>query len=169
MVVSWSYYGELFDWVTRPIAQSIDQINADQVEKYEEILAEDPSISRLEYFESDEVGAPGYTRLVDDFRLPKQMLNTRVQGGFIVAMKVSFYAALAIGSPVLLWQLWQFIAAGLYKAEKRVALRYFPASVLLFVTGVAFGYFVMMPWGFYFMGKAFPPKRSTCAPTSSPT
>jgi sec-independent protein translocase protein TatC len=57
----------------------------------------------------------------------------------------------------LLWQLWQFIAAGLYPHERRAALRYFPYSVVLFVAGVLFGYFLMVPYAMYFLGIALEP------------
>jgi Tat protein translocase TatC len=59
--------------------------------------------------------------------------------------------ALFLGAPVLLWQLWRFVSAGLYMKEKRWVARFYPAGLLLFYSGVAFGYFLMIPYGLYFL------------------
>lgn len=79
--------------------------------------------------------------------------------GFSVVMRITLIAACVLGMPVLLWQLWQFIAAGLYPNERRGVLKFFPIGVVLFVSGVLFGYFVMCPFGFEFMVTVFPPEK----------
>ena len=56
-----------------------------------------------------------------------------------------------IAGPDVLWELWEFIAAGLYKNGKGVIRGVFPFSALLFFAGVLFGYFVMLPYGYYFL------------------
>jgi Tat protein translocase TatC len=65
--------------------------------------------------------------------------------GVLFTMKVALIAALVVGLPYLLWQIWAFIAAGLYPAERKTVLRYVPFSLLLATAGVLFGYFFMIP------------------------
>lgn len=64
---------------------------------------------------------------------------------FVLYMKVAALAGLFLASPVVLYQLWMFIAPGLYSHEKRYALPVVFGSVLCFVAGGAFGYFVLFP------------------------
>ena len=53
----------------------------------------------------------------------------------------------------MLWQIWQFVAAGLYEHERRLVGLYFPISALLFVGGIVFGYFVMVPYAQYYLAS----------------
>lgn len=71
--------------------------------------------------------------------------------GFFFYLKVCGYASMLFGGPFVLWQIWAFIAAGLYRNEKRVVYNYFPASVLLFFSGATFGYFVLVPYAYYYL------------------
>lgn len=66
--------------------------------------------------------------------------------GIIVAMKVSFFAALVISIPVIFWQLWLFIAPGLYKNEKKVVLPFVFFGTIMFVIGASFSYYVVFPF-----------------------
>jgi sec-independent protein translocase protein TatC len=68
-----------------------------------------------------------------------------VMEGFIVYLKVSMYLGLIMGSPWIFYQLWSFIAAGLYPTEKQLVHRYLPFSVFLFVTGAAVCQFLVIP------------------------
>ncbi len=70
---------------------------------------------------------------------------------FLTYIKLSFYAALFFSSPYILYQAWMFVAPGLYAHEKRYVLPFMIVSVFLFVTGVAFAYFVVFPFGFRFL------------------
>ena len=69
---------------------------------------------------------------------------------------LTFYIALFIAMPVILYQAWGFIAPGLYKNEKRFAFPLFATSVVLFFVGMAFAYFVVFPLIFGFV-SAFTP------------
>lgn len=69
---------------------------------------------------------------------------------------LTFYIALFIAMPVILYQAWGFIAPGLYKKEKRFAFPLFATSVVLFFVGMAFAYFVVFPLIFGFV-SAFTP------------
>lgn len=66
-------------------------------------------------------------------------------------------AAVFVSVPFLLYQAWAFVAPGLYKHEKRLALPLLVASILLFYSGVAFAYFVVFPLIFQFMIMTAPP------------
>lgn len=70
---------------------------------------------------------------------------------FLTYIKLSFYAALFFSSPYILYQAWMFVAPGLYAHERRYLLPFMVVSVLLFVTGVAFAYFVVSPFAFRFL------------------
>jgi len=71
--------------------------------------------------------------------------------GFVFYLKVCGFASFFIAGPYVLWQLWAFIAAGLYKHERKAVYRYFPASVALFFAGVLFGYFYLVPYAYYYL------------------
>lgn len=64
-------------------------------------------------------------------------------------MAASLLIGLILAAPIVLYQMWAFIAAGLYQKERRVVLRYFPFAALLLVIGVTFGFAVVVPWGLY--------------------
>ncbi len=90
--------------------------------------------------------------------LPKggQMIATDVVGVFLVPMKVALMVAFLIALPSVLYQVWAFVAPGLYAHEKRLALPLVAASVILFFTGMAFAYFLVFPTVFGFMSKIAP-------------
>jgi sec-independent protein translocase protein TatC len=62
-----------------------------------------------------------------------------------VPLKLSMLAAVFVASPVIFWELWKFVAPGLYAREKRYALPFVLSSVMMFVGGAAFSYFVLLP------------------------
>lgn len=68
-----------------------------------------------------------------------------------IFMAASLLIGLILAAPIVLYQLWAFIAAGLYEKERRVVLRYFPFATVLLITGVVFGFTVVVPWGLYFL------------------
>lgn len=72
---------------------------------------------------------------------------------FKVYLKFAFIAALILTSPLALYQLWAFIAPGLYENERKVTLAYIPISVLLFLGGLSFAYFLLFPFVISFIGK----------------
>jgi sec-independent protein translocase protein TatC len=90
--------------------------------------------------------------------LPKggQMIATDVVGVFLVPMKVTMMAAFLIALPYVLYQVWAFVAPGLYAHEKRLAIPLVAASVLLFFCGMAFAYFLVFPTVFGFMSRIAP-------------
>lgn len=84
------------------------------------------------------------------------MIATDVVGVFLVPMKVALMVAFLIALPYVLYQVWAFVAPGLYAHEKRLALPLVAASVLLFFVGMAFAYFLVFPTVFGFMAKIAP-------------
>lgn len=72
---------------------------------------------------------------------------------FWTFMAAALLFSCIIASPVLLWHIWAFIAAGLYKTERAVVHRALPFALALLVAGVAFGFFVMVPYGLYFLTR----------------
>ncbi|MBP8277526.1 MAG: twin-arginine translocase subunit TatC, partial [Propionivibrio sp.] len=85
-----------------------------------------------------------------------QMIATDVVGVFLVPMKVALMVAFLIALPYVLYQIWAFVAPGLYSHEKRLALPLVGSSVVLFFTGMAFAYFFVFPTVFGFMAQVAP-------------
>jgi sec-independent protein translocase protein TatC len=79
------------------------------------------------------------------------MIATDVASPFLTPMKLTFFVALLISIPFILYQIWAFISPGLYKHEKRLALPLLTSSVVLFFTGMAFAYFLVFPNVFGFI------------------
>jgi len=79
-----------------------------------------------------------------------KMIFTNLPEAFFTYLKVSFLSGLMVSSPVILYQIWMFIAPGLYKDERRLILPFVFLSTLFFVGGALFGYFVVFPYGFQF-------------------
>ncbi len=84
------------------------------------------------------------------------MATMSVMGAFTTPFVLSFYVALGITMPYLLWEIWRFVAPGLYKHEKRFALPLFFSSVVLFYAGMAFSFFLIFPGIFEFLVTTTP-------------
>lgn len=102
----------------------------------------------------------------DIFGFVAEPLIAQLEGGQMIAtnpisvvftpFKLTFVVALAVAMPVVLYQVWSFVAPGLYKKEKRFAFPLLASSILLFYSGIAFAYFVLFPLVFRFL-VAFAP------------
>ena len=81
----------------------------------------------------------------------RRFIFTALQEKFFTDIKIAFFAALFFSFPLLASQLWLFVAPGLYKNEKRAFLPFLIATPILFFTGAAFVYYVVMPvaWNFF--------------------
>jgi sec-independent protein translocase protein TatC len=86
----------------------------------------------------------------------QQMIATAVASPLLTPFKLTFFVALFIAMPVVLYQVWAFVAPGLYKKEKRFAFPLLGSSILLFYAGVAFAYFVVFPLVFGFFTAITP-------------
>jgi len=78
------------------------------------------------------------------------LIATSVIAPFMTPFKLGLFAAIFFAMPVILYQVWAFVAPGLYKHERRFALPLFVSSVILFYAGAAFAYFVVFPLAFQF-------------------
>jgi sec-independent protein translocase protein TatC len=84
------------------------------------------------------------------------MISTQPHGTFFVPFKLAFFAALLLAMPYLLYQIWSFVAPGLYEKEKRFAFPALASSVVLFFLGMAFAYFLVFPTIFKFFAATTP-------------
>lgn len=85
-----------------------------------------------------------------------KMISTQVTGTFLTPLKTTFFVALFLAMPYLLYQAWAFVAPGLYRREKRFAVPLLVSSVVLFYVGVSFAYFVVFPVAFTFFATVAP-------------
>ena len=85
-----------------------------------------------------------------------QMIATAVTTPFFIPMKVAMMAAFVIALPHTLYQIWAFVAPGLYVHEKKLMLPVITASSLLFLAGMAFAYFAVFPTVFGFIVSSAP-------------
>lgn len=81
----------------------------------------------------------------------KKVIFTQLFEAFFVRVKVAFFAAMMISFPVLANQLWQFVAPGLYRSEKKALLPFLLATPVLFTMGAALAYFVTIPVALHFL------------------
>ena len=97
--------------------------------------------------------------------LPKgaTLIATSVISPFMVPLKIMLMAAFLLALPVVLYQVWAFVAPGLYAHEKKLVLPLVVSSTLLFLIGVAFCYFFVFGQVFAFI-QGFAPKSITAAP-----
>ncbi|MCY2961652.1 MAG: twin-arginine translocase subunit TatC [Planctomycetota bacterium] len=151
LVLAWTFKEEVIQRVMWPWQTAVQRINADLVERSEASLAADPQKSREEFFLSAD---PADKRLRNP--VEERLSSFGVGDSFFVSLNVSLYVAAFLAGPYVLFELWQFIAAGLYKHEKRLVRLYFPLSVFLFLTGAAFCFFLIVPSGLYFLSTTLP-------------
>ena len=96
------------------------------------------------------------TNLTEEIKSEKnafqgQITTHQVGGAFFVALKVSFFAGLLGALPYILYQLWLFIAPGLYSNEKKMVIPFVAGGSFMFFIGVIFAYYVVTPFGFQFL------------------
>jgi sec-independent protein translocase protein TatC len=91
-------------------------------------------------------------------KLPKgaSLIATSVMSPFTTPFKLSFFIAAFIAMPWILYQLWSFVAPGLYRHEKRFAVPLLVSAILLFYVGVLFAYFFVFPVMFSFFASTTP-------------
>ncbi len=90
------------------------------------------------------------------FAMEKVGLSTELQvlsyqEGFYAYMKLCFITAVFLSYPFVIYQIWKFVSAGLYKKEQRYVLIFLPVSYMAFVVGGLFGYFLLIPFGLQFL------------------
>ena len=96
-----------------------------------------------------------YAKAVKNDQISRRLIFTALHETFITYLKVAFFAAIFVGSPVLLIQIYKFIAPGLYKNEKKAILPYLISTPLLFLLGGLLVYYLVMPLAikFFYLSK----------------
>ena len=145
--LAWVWRDAVVTVVTSPYDDAMEMLEEQLIAEAEEIVADDPERERTEFFLTAD---PEDDRLRD---FKKQMIATAPGEAFFFQLKLCLYAAFFLGAPILLWQLWGFVGAGLYRHERRVVMRFFPVSVVLFVVGVGFGFRWVVPYAMYFLNQ----------------
>lgn len=85
------------------------------------------------------------------------LIATSVMAPFLTPFKLSMYVALFLAMPYVLYQIWAFVAPGLYRHEKRFAVPLLASSIVLFYCGIAFAYYAVFPAVFAFFVHTTPP------------
>lgn len=81
------------------------------------------------------------------------LILLKLQEGFFVAMRIAFFGGFVLAFPVVGYQLWRFVAPGLYRSERNALLPFLVASPVMFLIGAAFAYYIILPWAFdFFLG-----------------
>ena len=94
--------------------------------------------------------------LINQLPAGSSLIATSVISPFMTPFKLAFFVALFLAMPYVLYQIWAFVAPGLYRHEKRFAMPLLASSVVLFYAGVAFAYFVVFPVMFQFFANTTP-------------
>ncbi len=85
--------------------------------------------------------------------IPFKIINLDMAGQFVTHIKISFIAGLIIASPYVFWEIWRFVKPGLYEREIHAARGLVGICAALFITGILFGYFVIVPFSVNFLGS----------------
>ena len=144
-VGAWIFRAELADLFFQPYRKATAQLEVSLVEKLQE-LVEAGEVPREKAFVDE-----GMSELTPEYQPKDRPKGDSASAGFFFYMKICGYFALFVGGPYLIFQLWQFVAAGLYRHERKTVMRFFPFSAALFVTGVVFGFLLMVPYALFFL------------------
>jgi sec-independent protein translocase protein TatC len=101
-----------------------------------------------------------------------QLVLIKMQEGFFVSMKIGMWGGFVLAFPIIAYQLWRFVAPGLYRSEKAAFLPFLVASPVMFVLGGVVAYFLILPWAFNFFlsfqeNFATPLATGATAPTAA--
>jgi sec-independent protein translocase protein TatC len=94
--------------------------------------------------------------LIDKLPAGTSLIATSVVSPFMAPLKLSLIGAIFLAMPYILFQVWGFVAPGLYKRERRFALPLVISSIVLFYVGVAFAYYIVFPLMFQFLASTTP-------------
>lgn len=84
-----------------------------------------------------------------------RLVLVKMQEGFFVAIRIALWGGFILAFPIIAYQMWRFVAPGLYRSEKSAFLPFLVASPVMFFVGASFAYFVMLPFAFnFFLGFA---------------
>jgi len=151
---AWWFKEDLAQRVMWPWRDAVARINQELVVRFEDELKAHPEIPRSTYFRTEDVSSKDLRDPID-----ARLTAFSIGDSFFFSLNISLYFSAIIAGPFVLWQLWQFIAAGLYPHERRMVHVYFPFSLMLFLAGVAFCYLWVVPTGMYFLAITLPTEQ----------
>jgi sec-independent protein translocase protein TatC len=118
-------------------------------------LKDDPKFEKFRGYVNDHLTGAGkeLEERIRDILVAKdaKLMQTAIGEAFFLKVKISFLAGLILGFPLLAFQVWAFVAPGLYRRERRLALPFIFFATLFFVGGCLFGYFVAVPFAGSFL------------------
>ncbi len=94
--------------------------------------------------------------LIEQLPEGSSMIATEVASPFLTPFKTTLFVALFFAMPIVIYQVWAFVAPGLYRKEKRFAVPLVVSSIVLFYLGIAFAYFIVFPLMFAFFNSVTP-------------
>jgi sec-independent protein translocase protein TatC len=126
LLAAFAFWEYIMLWITQPLASAICSTNATM-----------PSLGEFD---------------ISNLCNSKQtMITTNVVEGLFTAFKISFFAGLVAAMPIIFWQLWLFIAPGLYDHEKKYVLPFVFFATLMFLLGFLFCYYIVLPMSLDFI------------------
>ncbi len=82
-----------------------------------------------------------------------QLILVKMQEGFFVAIRIAMWGGFVMAFPIIAYQMWRFVAPGLYRSEKNAFLPFLVASPMMFFVGASFAYYIILPFAFeFFLG-----------------
>lgn len=171
VVVLYVYREPVMEFVRIPHSQAAERLNEDLKLYFTKEISTSADEEWAEYFQSPEIDIPRGKAAVDaefsaidfvkahgsevrldrEWRFPEKLQVLEAGGPFVDKIKVAVMLAVFVAGPVFLWEMWMFIAAGLYQAERKVVYSFFPVMLTLFGLGVSFGFYYMVPNAIYFL------------------
>ena len=148
---TWLDHKQVGDWMLWPYYQARDNLEEFLVDHFKQRVESNADEDWSDYFKTADPKGPD--DLVDRRRIPETPRGDGAGIGFFFYLRFCFYFSLFISGPFILYQMWKFVAAGLYRHEKKVVHHYFPLSIGLFIAGILFGFFLIVPNGLYFLAK----------------
>ena len=89
--------------------------------------------------------------VIEQYKDAIKIVQTHPAGAFVASMKIALFAGIIVASPYILHHIWAFVAAGLYRHERRSVKYYAFPGFLLFITGASLAYFFVLPWALEFL------------------
>jgi len=164
-------------WHLEPVDENSTKINSHMLQKLKKIQPKSPeeaaalklelALSKASHVAQKELATflveathaakelresiSGLNKNINKSAFGGQITTHQVGGAFFVALKVSFFAGLLGALPFILYQLWMFVAPGLYDNEKKMVYPFVFGASLMFTIGILFAYYVVTPFGFQFL------------------
>ena len=147
-LVCWFFAGSIFDWLTSPVFRILyAHCNTSYVELWRQAFGATlpPSLSNLALGGGDSWHCTGHGLAGNANWGVQKMVFTGLTQPFWVDMSIGLWAGIFVASPIIFYQLWKFIAPGLYKKERRMTVAFAVFSAVFFVCGALFCFYFALP------------------------